>query len=162
IDRQPLGGGASRLAFRVILAGAEVEVDLHASDVRAAGYQLLERTAAGLRPVAAGPCTTFRGGILGDGSSRIAASLVNGIVRAVILRGDDMWVMQPLCDVVPGASGSFGASYVVFRGSDCLGGAGHCGVAAFSSTPLHTGCPDSSYECELALEVDHALFLLNN
>ncbi|MFT4514131.1 MAG: hypothetical protein ACI89X_000813 [Planctomycetota bacterium] len=150
----------SQFSFRVTLAGAEQFVDVQASDVRAESYQILERTASGLAPVRPGACTTFRGGIVGDGASRVAVSFVDGELRAVIIRADGLWIVQPLRDAVPASSSNV---YVVFHGSDALPGNGHCAVASLgtgSGTP--PVFPDSVYECELALEADHALFQLNN
>lgn len=177
--RGPQGQRADRLSvastelrqfsFRVALAGVQQFVAVQAADVRAAGYQLLERTASGLIAKRPGPCTTFRGGLVGDVASRVAVSFVDGVLRAVILRGDGLWIVQPLRDAIPGAAGN---AYVVFHGSDTLPGNGHCGVGSpgtgstgpSSTGPSSTGTAqtDSVYECELALEADHALFLLNN
>lgn len=155
----PAVGQVDQFTFRVEIGGKEVCADVRANDVRAPGYRLLERDANGLTELPVGPCTTFRGSLVGNVDSRIACSFVGGVIRALIIRGDGMWIVQPLRDVVPSSSST---AYVVFEAPDCLPTAGHCGVLTPGvSLPVQV-FPDSVYECELALEADHALFLLNN
>ena len=155
------GGGAAvdQFVFRVELDGKEVFAEVRASDVRAPGFRLLERDANGLTEVSAGPCTTFRGGLVGDVDSRVAVSLAGGVMRALIIRGDGMWIVQPLRDAIPGTTST---ASVVFRAPDCLPTAGHCGVPTPGASLPAQAFTDSVYECELALEADYALFLLNN
>lgn len=149
-----------QFSFTVTLGGAEQRIAVQASDVRAPSFQLLERNAAGLVPVRPGPCTTFRGGILGEVASRVAVSFVDGVLRAVIVRQDGLWIVQPLRDAVATAPANL---YVVFHGADALPGNGHCGVAPPAAGGGAVAMPgDSVYECELALEADHALYQLNN
>jgi hypothetical protein len=164
----PTGLEFRQFSFRVTLAGVEQLIVVHASDVRADSYQLLERRASGMAPVRPGPCTTFRGGITGDAASRVAVSFANGVLRAVIIRADGLWIVQPLRDAFPASTGN---AYVVFNGVNALPRNGQCGVPSVVSgtgpgtgpgTGTPAGFPDSVYECELALEADHALFQLNN
>lgn len=143
--------------FAVVLGGKEVIADVRATEVRAAGFRLLGRDPSGLTDLPIGPCTTYRGGLVGDIQSRLAVSFAGGLLRAVIIRDDGMWIVQPLRDVVPTSS----SSYVVFQAPDCLPPAGHCGVPTAVAAPV-LPFPDSVYECELALEADYPLFQLNN
>ena len=147
-----------QFSFQVELGGTSFFVDLQSSEVRAPGYRLLQRDASGITEAPAGPCTTFRGGLRGDVHSRVAASFSSGVLRAVILMGKSMWIVQPLRDALPGSSSS---SYVVFEGPDCLPHLGQCGAPTTVPTTSPQVFPDSVYECELALEADHSLFLLN-
>ena len=161
----PVGHSASgfptaidQLVFEVELEGRMHVVELHSAEVRAPGYRLLRRDPMGLTEVPMGPCTTFRGGLRGDVRSRVAASYADGWLRAVLVHNDTLWVVQPLRDAVPGAAAT---TYAVFRGPDCLPNASHCGVPT-TVQPTPTGVfGDSVYECELALQADHPLFLLN-
>ena len=150
------GGGDFELPLQ--LGGASAVVSLRPYEIRSPGYRLLERRDGGLHPVAAGPCTTYRGSLVGDATSRVAASVVAGELRAVILRQGTLWGVQPLRD---GGVAAGHGSYAVFRGSDCVGNGGHCGLPTQPGGAAPVGA-DSVYECELALEADHALFLLNS
>jgi len=153
------GGAAAvdQFTFAVELGGKEVIADVRATEVRAPGFRLLQRDPTGLTELPIGPCTTYRGGLLGDVHSRLAVSFADGVLRGVIIREDGMWIVQPLRDVVPTNSNS----YVVFQAPDCLPTAGRCGVPTTVASPA-LPFPDSVYECELALEADYPLYQLNN
>ncbi|MFN3244735.1 MAG: zinc-dependent metalloprotease family protein [Planctomycetota bacterium] len=140
------------------LGGVRRRLVVAPHDLRGPDYQLLERRGGALVPVEAGPTTTFRGAIDGRPGSRVALHVDAGSIRALVVDGDRSWAVQPLRDVDDAADPSL---HVVYRGADVQQGFGHCGVAALAAGAGTTVQPDSVYECELALEADHALFLLN-
>lgn len=145
-------------SLAVTLGGERTVLQVVPHDLRAPGYQLLERRAGALVPVDFGPVTTFRGAVDGRPRSRVALQVDGSSVRALVVDGDTCWVVQPLRDVDHRADASL---HVVYRGLDVQQGRGHCGVAALASGVGTAAQSDSVYECELALEADHALFLAN-
>lgn len=149
------------LRLRVRLGADDVALDLLPCELRAPGYELLTRTAAGLVPVPAGPSPTWRGIVVGDSGSRVAATSFGGTLRALVRRTNgDLWAIQPLVDGVGAAAGFARGLYVVHRGGDALPARGRCGVVT-DEVAASAGGPDSFLDCELALEADHPLFLLN-
>lgn len=157
----PLATGiATPFSVTLTFGGREKKFDLVPVDVRAPGYQLWLQTPTGLQPIPPGPCTTFRGSASTTAADCIAASVYGGSLRAVLRVGGDIWSVQPLSDGMPGVGNP--RLHVVMRGSDSGRPGVRCGNTALTPAPPTTGYVDSIYECELALEADHALFLANN
>ncbi|MCK5944358.1 MAG: hypothetical protein KAI24_20390, partial [Planctomycetes bacterium] len=144
--------------LRLVLDGAPCHLELEPVELRAPGYRLLERRSGALQAVEPGPVTTFRGVVRERPGSRVALNLDGGSLRALVIDGDACWAVQPLRDVDDRAGPEL---HAVYRGADVLGGAGHCGVAALAAAVGTSGQPDAVFECELALEADHALYLAN-
>jgi hypothetical protein len=146
----------------VVLGGAAHTLELHRFDVRAASFQLWLRTPAGAVPTAAPDPGTFRGTLRGEPGSAVAATVRGTSVTAYVRRADGtLWIVQPLADAVAGAPAT---THVVFRGADGTAAGGRCGVEALppaTPAPAAAGGNDAWYVCELALEADHPLFLLN-
>ncbi len=144
----------------VTFAGQVHTLELAPFDVRSPSFQLLERGAFGLQPVTAPAATTFRGAVVGEAGSAVAASIDGGTLRAYVRRGNgELWIVQPLSDVLAGAPA---AAHAVFRGADSAPANGRCGVTdgARPVTPMMGGI-DVTYLCDLALEADHPLFVIN-
>ena len=153
----PAPGG---LTVDLWLGGSTVTVVLAPFDVRPPGFRMFERTAGGLVLVPTPPCRTFRGSIVHENGSAVAATVEAGQLTAYVRRANgDVWVAQPLALAFPGAAPGL---HVVFRGADGLPLPASCAV-------LGTGLPlppaaaglDVVYACELAIEADHPLFLAN-
>ncbi len=145
----------------VVFAGTPRTMELWPFDVRSPNFQLWERNPDGMSPRPAPPCNTLRGHLHGEPGSVVAASLHGGSLTAFVRRASgELWVVQPVRDVVPSAAP---ALHVVFRSADSAPRAVNCGaVAAAVPTPVAVGnSGDAVWVCELALEADHALFVLN-
>lgn len=155
----PAAPGPS-VGIDVVFAGRPVTLELVPFDVRSASFQLWTRTASGLLPVPAPAATTYRGSVVGEPASAVAATLAGGSLTAYVRCGSgELWIVQPLRDAFAGAPP---AAHVVFRGTDSLPRNGRCGVApgAGRLSPPSGGL-DAQYLCDLALEADYPLFLLN-
>lgn len=147
---------APHAAVDVVLGGRLVTLDLAPVELRAPGFAMFARTANGLLALPAGSADTWRGTVLGDAASAVAATLTGGSLRAYVREGSgQLWVVQPLRDAFPAAAA---ATHVVFRGGDCAPLPGRCGVAAAAVAVPPAGGEDVQYVCELALEADYALF----
>lgn len=144
----------------VVLAGQQVTLELQPFDVRSPSFQLWTRTAQGLVAVPAPAATTWRGRLVGEPGSAVAATLAGGRLTAWVQRaGGDVWIVQPTSTAIAGAPA---ASHVVFRAADGAATNGQCGVTAPAQPVVQGGGGvDVLYECELALEADHPLFLWN-
>lgn len=144
----------------VVLGAQLVRLDLHRFDVRAPGFQLIERGAGGEVVLPTPTCTTFRGGVLGEVDSAIAASLDQGSLRAWIRRsGGELWLVQAVREVQPAAPL---AAHLVYRGSDSANLPQHCGLTgvAPANVPMPPGI-DVAYGCQLAVEADYPFFQAN-
>ena len=148
---------APNMTVSVVLAGQVLQLDLWPHDVRAPGYQLWTRDQGGLSAVVPSPATTCRGTIVGEPDSEVAASIEGGGMKAWLRRATgDVWVVQPLLGVVPGAGA---AAHIVYRALDNAPLPGHCGTFAPGTGPQVPGNLDFNYVCQLALEADYPLFV---
>lgn len=152
----PVGG----LSVPVVMGGVPLLLDLQPFDVRKPGFQLWTRAGDGLAEAPPPPAATWRGAVVGEAGSAVAATVVDGGIKAYVRRGGgDVWVVQPLRDLLPAAPAT---SHVVFRGVDTLPQPGHCGVAQPPvAVPAGGGAGDIAYACDLALEADYPLFQTN-
>jgi hypothetical protein len=148
------------VAIDVVLGGSVARLALHTFDVRAPGFRLIERSATGEALVPTPPCVTYRGAVLGDAGSEVAASLRDGSLTAWIRLGsDELWLVQAVREVQPTAGA---AAHVVYRGSDSRNLTARCGVAATVTSPLPMPPgTDVVYACELAVEADYPFYQLN-
>lgn len=150
---------APHVTTSVVFAGTPRLLELWSFDVRGESFQLWERGPGGLSPLPALPCTTFRGNVHGEPDSVVAASIHAGSLTAFVRRASgELWIVQPLRDVVPAAAP---ALHVVFRAADSAPGNASCGVIAASVPIPPSNGGDAVWVCELGLEADHPLFVLN-
>ncbi|MCK5942282.1 MAG: hypothetical protein KAI24_09965, partial [Planctomycetes bacterium] len=162
-----VGDGSGDLVVPVVIGGARRSMVLSLHDVRAPDFQLFERTAAGLVPLPTPPCVTYRGHLAEEPSARVAATVIDGTVEAMIYRAStaagvapETWVVQPLRRVRPGASA---ALHVVFRATDTNPLPYQCGTDTSAVTPsTSTAMPDSTSICEIAIEADRQFWQWHN
>ena len=161
----PIPGGNGEFAVPIHLGGAARTMVLTPHDVRAPGFRLLVEDATGVHQVPTPPCTTYRGILLEEPTTTVAASVVGPAVSAIVYRpgvggapGQD-WVVQPVREVDPTAGASL---HVVYRATDTVPLPFHCGVANGAPVPQPTGGTDGGpVECDIAIEADVQFYQLN-
>ena len=157
----PVAGATNgTLGGQLAFAGSAVSLEVKPFDVRGPRFAAFARSDRGLEPLAVAPCSTYRGEIVGEPGSAVAASQAGGSWTMYVRRGSgDVFVVQPLTTVSPSASPTL---HVVHRAADGIAGAATCRVSApgLPLAPTPVGL-DAVYVCELAIEADHPLFLLN-
>lgn len=101
----------------VTLDGAALTLELAPHNLRGNDFELRVAGADGVpRGVLAPPPRTLRGEIAGEPGSRVAGSLLDAGLSALVRRSDGTtWVVQPLADFRPGAAQG---AHVVFRAAD--------------------------------------------
>jgi hypothetical protein len=179
---QPLAAVASDgavLRIPVTLAGESKTLELTPRSLRSPAFtvDVVDGT-GGKRRIDPPPSCTYRGSIIGEPGSRLAASVRDGRIEAVIVRGDgSVWAVQPA--EVPGQITGPGAAHVVYRHADVRGGDYSCGTHG-PAAPLHagdaadgdaaggaagggggTGGGGGPFVVQIAFDADVELFLLN-
>jgi len=155
------------LQVEVVLGGAAYTISLLRHELRAPGFQLIERTASGdvLHPTP--ECVTYRGELLELPGSRVAASVVDGMMDGLVYvppsgpgQLGQTWVVQSAHKVDPRANPSL---HVVFRAADTAPMPYQCGTDTTGVTPPPvTGSPDYTAICEIAIEADRQFWQANN
>ncbi len=155
------------LEVPVVLGGVPYTMALFNYDVRAPGFQLFERTAAGLVLQPTPNCVTFRGVLLEVPNSRVAATLVDGTLEGMVYmppaglgQPGETWVVQPARRSDPSAQPSL---HIVFRAKDTNPLPYQCGTdTTGAATSAPTGSPDFTAVCEIAIEADRQFWQWNN
>ncbi|MEC9046481.1 MAG: M12 family metallo-peptidase [Planctomycetota bacterium] len=156
-----------RVTVSVVLAGTRYTMDVALHDVRAPNFELLERTSAGLVPLPRPDCVTYRGSLQELPLARVAATVVDGAMEAMIYlpatsptQPDTVWVVQSLRRVQPAASPSL---HLVYKETDSVVLPYQCGTdtTGASTTPLPGG-GDFTAVCEIAIEADRQFWQWNN
>jgi|GEM_PF-1781600 len=156
-----------RVVASVELAGARYTMDLTLHDVRGPGFQLFERTSLGLVPLPRPACVTYRGALREVPNSRVAATVIDGSMEAMIYlpptaagQPDTTWVIQHLRRVQPAAGPSL---HVVYRETDSLVLPYQCGtVSSGATSPPAPAGADFTAVCEIAIEADRQFWQWNN
>lgn len=151
----------------VTLAGVRYTVDVALHDVRSPDFQLFERTAAGLVPLPRPPCVTYRGALRELPGARVAATIVDGAMEAMVHMPaptpgapGETWVVQPVRRAQPGARASL---HVVYRAADTAAMPYECGTDTTGApTTAPQGSTDFTAVCEIALEADRQFWQWNN
>jgi hypothetical protein len=156
---------ADRLIAALDLDGAPAILELRTHSVRATGFEVIEIGADGV-PVSHDPgqVTTLRGALAGRGGM-VAATLTDEGVFARIAVDDQEWFVQPIAELVPGASPQ---DHVVYGADDVPDVNRTCGAdliaqpfALFEPTP---GSSSGTYGMstvsvtELACDADFQYF----
>jgi len=154
LTRDAVGG----YSVQVWLGGDLRTLQLHEHDLRGPSFELLVRDANGTHPQPRTPCVTYRGGLLEEPTARVAASIVDGSLTAIVYRpsaapgtpGED-WVVQPVRRAAPQAGA---AAHVVFLSQDSTPLPYVCGNADLPPPPGPAFGIDVVLECEIAIEAD--------
>ncbi len=108
------------------LNGEERVLELYPHSMRSEDFVVLVQDETGLmHEEDPPPVTTYRGGIIGDITSAVAASIIDGKLYASIETRGDFWAVQPVGDGVVGAPANL---HAVYRKSDVIPPGGTCGV----------------------------------
>jgi hypothetical protein len=159
-------GSPKSVSVKVVIAGEPRTIDLAMHDVRGPGFQLLERNASGLTPLPTPPCVTYRGFLAEEPTTRVAATVVNGSIEAMIHRAPtgpnvvgQTWVVQPIRRAQPNASA---ALHIVYRATDSDPLPYQCGTDTTGVQPsTSTAMPDVTVTCEIAIEADRQFYQWN-
>ena len=109
-NRQPF-------SMRLSLGGRQHVIQLEPHEIRSRDFRLLVDDGTRLREAPVPPSVTYRGEIPGDPSSAVAATVIDGQIRAELRIRGRTWAVQPASDIVTGLSPT---TYVVYRRSDLL------------------------------------------
>ncbi len=101
-------------------------IELSPHSMRSENFTVLVQGADGsFTEEAAPPVTTYRGRVLGEASSEVAASIIDGKVHATIVTDAGAWAIQPLGGTAADAPADL---HAVYRVSDVVPAPGVCGV----------------------------------
>ncbi len=153
------------LQAQVVLGGTAYTMAIALHDVRAPGFELIEQSATGQVLVQRPACVTYRGALRELPGSRVAASVVDGMLDGLIYlppaapgqRGET-WAVQAAHKVDPRAAPSL---HVVFREQDTTPLPVACAVSAVASPQAPAAAPDYTAVCEVAIEADREFWQLN-
>ncbi|MCA8975329.1 MAG: IPT/TIG domain-containing protein [Planctomycetes bacterium] len=155
----PDAANPPEMSVEVVLAGQPVNLALAQYDVRSPAFQLIENGLGGPRLLPTPACVTYRGAILGDLGSSVAATYTGGSITAYLRTGTgELWVVQPVNEVQPTAGPGL---HIVFRGMDSVQLPVRCGVNTPSLPAPTVPGLDVLYEAEIAIEADYPFFQLN-
>jgi hypothetical protein len=166
----------SRRPLQVTLKidGISRKLKLEPYSVRAEDFRLLVQGQDGqLIEVQSPPACTYRGTVDGDPDSRVAASFINGKLKAEIVSGsEDFWYAQPLSDLMPAYKRS--SSHVVYRREDVVSTEVYCGVDgtaplladqvmdnADAESEFLIAAASASKVCEIAIDADYEYYQIN-
>jgi len=124
----PAGGAGETLSIPLDFRGRQDLIEITPSSVRAEGdFRVLAQLADGTwREVDPGASRTYRGTLVGEPGSLVAASLLDdGLHARLRLEGGEDWWLQPLVSLVPGAP--FDA-HVLYASSAVLDEGHACGA----------------------------------
>lgn len=132
----------SALSIPLMIDGAPCKLQLETHSLRAADFRVLvQDDLDGLREAELPDIRTYRGEVEGLGGARVAASVAEGRLSAVILLGDgSRWYVEPLDGLVNTAMQ--GIPHVVYCGTDVVEQAHQCGVDD-NVGQLHTATANS-------------------
>ncbi len=159
-DLQVPTGTPSGAVIDVMFAGRQARLDLVQFEVRSPAFQLIERSALGETVLPTPACVTYRGAVIGESGSEVAASLRNGSLTAWVKLGSgDLWIVQAVREVQPTAGP---AAHVVYQASDSANLTVRCGVPGAVQGPVPQVIEeDLVYACQLGIEADFPYFQAN-
>ena len=148
------------------LAGTTQLVRFTPYSNRAADFQLYAQGEHGvLEQVDAPPPATYRGQVLGLPQSRVAGSLVDGQLSALIhlAEGEPLWMVQSLSEVSSDAPADL---HVVYTEGDMLALDVACGLSSgpglAQSESLPSAQGSSLKVCQVAFDADYEFYKLND
>jgi len=158
--------GVEAFEVQVLLGTRLCQLNLRKHEVRSSNFQLVVQDEDGSRVVATPPCITYRGEVVGQGNSMVAASLVAGRLTALVRLGDadTFWGIQPV-----GGDGSGNGinrfTHISYDSAHNVLGKHTCGVV----DDEHPAKPAASYGpmsaqvwfCDLACDADYDFYKAN-
>lgn len=162
----PLAGANGDYAVPIMLGGLPRTMALQPYEMRSPTFRLIVEDATGRHQVPTPPCTTYRGFLLEDPQTEIAASIIDGSVSAILhqpagLAGPaQSWVVQPVREVNPAVGAS---THFVYLASDTVPLPYTCGNGVAVPRPGQQAPIglDTVYECDIAIEADLEFYQLN-
>ncbi len=156
----PVRAGNGDVLVEVEFAGQMRRLALQPHDVRGPGFQFLVRDDNGVRQMPRPANVTYRGIVLEDQGSWVAATVVGGSVQAIVHSSNgEEWALQPVREAQPNAAE---ALHIVYRTTDNQNLPWTCGVQGGITNPVpDPGSPDVNRICEIACEADYQYFQLN-
>lgn len=119
-------GAVQTLKVALRLNGERRTLDLYPYSMRSDDFVLLVQDESGdLYEDAPPPITTYRGHVVGDLQSDVAASIIEGKLYATIVTQGDAWAVQPVGGAADGAPDNL---HAVYRQADVIPAGGQCGV----------------------------------
>ncbi len=119
-------GVAITNGIAVTLDGQERILELYPHSMRSDDFMLMVQDETGaLHEEIPPPIASYRGSVLGDMDSEVAASIIDGQLTATIITNGRAWAVQPVSTAVAGAAKEL---HAVFRVSDVIPTNGVCGV----------------------------------
>lgn len=145
------------------IEGVPFSMDLAPHSVRAPGFQVVEVGENGTTLLDPGPVPTFRGTLLEDPGSVVAAGMLDhGLYARIRMSSGDEYWLEPLAHKLPSA-GMY--DYALYHNDDILPSRGTCGGALpVFGEPVATQPPGPpsygpvTYVCELACDSDVQYF----
>ncbi len=163
--------GASSFQTAVSLGGQPFILFLESYSLRSEGFTVLVQGAdGGFRQAEAPALHTYRGHLEGVPESRVAASVVEGKLYAILLLDTDaVWCIEPV--VASGDESCDVATHLVYRRSDIIPGPWHCGadsIATPRATDNRPGHPAGDGRssagmtvCDIAFDADVEFYEAN-
>lgn len=156
----PVRVGNGDVLVEVEFAGSTRRIALQPHDVRKPDFKLLVRDDSGIRELPRPANVTYRGVVLEEQGSWVAATVVGDAVQAIVhLQNGDEWALQPVREAQPQAPA---ALHIVYRSSDNQALPWVCGVQGSLSGPVpDPGMPDVTRITDIACEADVQYYQLN-
>lgn len=113
--------------IKVLFGTTLYELKLDRFEVRSPDFKLIVDDGKKQQVVATPPCVTYRGEVVGQNGSFVAASLVGGQLWALVQlkQNDGLWGIQPVNEVNQTAAAQ---THIVYHSTKNNAPAGKCGV----------------------------------
>ena len=156
----PLRVSNGDVLVEVDFGGQTRRLALQPHDVRKADFKLLVRDDSGVRELPRTPNVTYRGVVLEEQGSWVAATVVGDSVQAIVrLQNGDEWALQPVREAQPQAAA---ALHIVYRSSDNQNLPWACGVQGSLAGPVPDPVTtDVTRITDIACEADVQYYQLN-
>lgn len=156
----PLRVGNGDVLVEVEFGGETRRLALQPHDVRKSDFKLLVRDDNGIRELPRPANVTYRGVVLEDQGSWVAATVVGDAVQAIVhMQNGDEWAVQPVREAQPQAPA---ALHIVYRSADNQPLPWVCGTQGSLAGPVpDPALPDVTRITDIAIEADVQYYQLN-
>ena len=156
-DLTPPRSGRQNFTVKVFLGSQLCSLELRPHSILAANFKLLVDDGKTIKQVPSPQPTTYRGTVVGRAKSRVAASLINGQLWALIQMSDQEWGVQPLSAQIKNMPHT---QHIVYRKLDVHHPNLLCGTANFTPKPTGTSgggnSPSSANKlAEIGIDADY-------